>query len=148
MKNWVKERHNLVNHMQEPFPEWMIVFLNSREIHNSLFTMRALENLSVEVVSHTLILCTLSSLFFIHCFKSENTRWLFIEKTFLTACNRLNIQCNRLFQRSNRLYYHFNQLKCFSQYLENVKEQCNRLDSWCNRLKCSWSDLGTLLRVK
>ena len=51
MKIWVKERHNPINHMQDPLPEWMIVFLNSRKIHNSLLTMRALEKLSLAVVS-------------------------------------------------------------------------------------------------
>ena len=49
----VKEKNNLINDMQEPLFEWMSVFLNSREIHNSLFTMRASKNQSQEVVSHT-----------------------------------------------------------------------------------------------
>ena len=101
---------------------------------------------SLEVVSHILILSTFSSMCFLH--KTENTRWLFIEKIIITTCNWLNIQCNWLFWKSNRLYYHFNWLKCSSQHLENFQEQCNWLDFWCNRLKCSWSLLGKTLRTK
>ena len=63
---------------------------------------------------------------------SENKRWLYIEKTTITACNRLNLQCKWLFQQSNWLYYLFNQLKCFSQKLETSQEQCNQLDPQCN----------------
>ena len=100
---------------------------------------------SLEVVSLTLILNTFSSLFFLH--KSENTRWLLIEKTMITTYNQLNIQYNWLFRRSNRLHYHFNRLKCSSQHLENSQEQCNQLDSWCNWLKYSWSLLGTPLKT-
>ena len=80
---------------------------------------------NLEVVSHIHILSTFSSLFFL--LKNENTRWLFIEKIVITACNRLHIQCNWLFQRSNRLYYHFNRLKYSFQHLENFQEKCNRL---------------------
>ena len=136
----------MINHMQEPLLKWMSVFLISREFCNSLFTMRASEKWSLEVVSHTLILSTFSSFFFL--LKNENTRWLFIEKIVIIACNQLNTQCNRLFQRNNLLYYHFKLLKCSSQHLENFQEQCNQLDSWCNWLKCSWSLLETLLRMK
>jgi len=64
--------------------------------------------------------------------RSENTRWLFIEKTFIIACNRLNLQCNRLIQQSNRLDYLFNRLKCSSQKLETTQEQYNRLDPQSN----------------
>ena len=102
---------------------------------------------SLEVMGRTLIINTYSSLFFL-LHKSENARWLFIEKIIIIICNRLNSQCNRLFQRSNQLYYYFNLLKCSSQLLENFQEQSNLLDSWCNWLKCSWSLLGTLLREK
>ena len=83
---------------------------------------------SLEVVSHTLILSTFSSFFFL--LKNENTRWLFIEKIVIIACNQLNTQCNRLFQRNNLLYYHFKLLKCSSQHLENIQEQCNQLKLW------------------
>ena len=136
--------------MQEPLLEWMSVFLISKEIYNSLFTMRASEKQSLEVVSRTHyskhFFFSRFSFFLLHL--SENTKWLFIEKIVIIACNWLNSQCNQLFQKSNWLYYHFNRLKCSSQHLEDFQEQCNCLDSWCNRLKCSWSLLETLLRTK
>ena len=132
----------------------MSVFLNSREIHNSLFTMRSSKMKFRSCESHTFSKHLIFSLYFTyfssHFFApwSENTRWLFIEKTSITTCNILSSQCNRLFQGSNQLYYHFDRLKCYSLNLENCQEQCNRLDSWFNQLKCSWSLLGTRLRTK
>ena len=113
--------------MQEPLLEWMNVFLNSREIHNSLFTMRYSKTKFRSCELHTFSMHLIFSLPFTYfishtlILRSENTSWLFIEKTIITACNQLNIQCNWLFQRSNRLYYHFNRFKCSSHIWKTSK---------------------------
>ena len=52
--------------------------------------------------------------------ESDNTRWVYIEKTITTACNHLNWQCNRLLRESNQLDSLYNQLKCSSPNLESI----------------------------
>jgi len=127
---WSIIRKNLV---------WMNECLLELEKFTTHFSQYDLHNQRLEIVSHTVskrfffsfnhLLQLIQFRTFCTCtsHKRENTRWLFIDKTVITAYNWLNIQCNRLFQRSNRLYYHFNWLKCSLQKLENFQEQCNRL---------------------
>jgi len=67
-----KREKNLINHTQKCLLEW-ISLLISHVIHNSLFTMRALEKTSLEVVSCTLILSIFFFSLFPSFFKSENT---------------------------------------------------------------------------
>ena len=59
--------------------------------------------------------------------ESENTRWVYIEKIVIAACNQLNWQYNRLFHEGNWLDSHFSQLKCSSPNLESIQEQSNQL---------------------
>jgi len=84
------------------FRSWVTLFLNT---YPSLFI--------------SLISAHIFSTLFTHW--SENTMWLFIKKTIIISCNRLNIQCNQLFWRSNWLYYHFDWLKCSSQIWKTFK---------------------------
>jgi len=85
----------------------MGVFLNLREIHNSLFTMWSSKTKFRSCELHTFskhlifsLYITYLSLYFL-AHESENTSWLFIEKIVMITCNWLNSQCNQLFQRSN-----------------------------------------------
>ena len=133
---------------------WVNECLLELEKFTTHFSPWDLQTGSLKVMSHTFskhlifsLYLTYFSLYFL-AHRSENTRWLFIEKTIITIYNWLNSRCNRLFWRSNQLYYHFNRLMCSSQILENFQEQCNRLDSRFNQLKCSWSLMRTLLEEK
>jgi len=93
-----------------------------QSFHKSFFLLFSYSLMTTWNLAHSKAKMLLSRCIEYSLLIDVNTSWLFIEKTFITACNWLNLQSNWLVQQSNRLVYLINRLKCSSQHLEITQE--------------------------